>query len=184
MNKSHANIDIKQIVVVVVAIIALAMKLMGSPEGEEQPIPDGDGYGIMLYDIEVIDGDTIKARLETGQKETIRLLGIDAPEKDGPYTEYECYGREATDALDVLLNQNAEEVFFIYDSTQGTHDRYDRILAHVFADDVLVSEYLAREGYVVSYPYGKKSIYAKDIEKGEEEAQNNRVGLWDVCIIG
>jgi|GEM_PF-3336945 len=183
MKENYAKINIKEIIVSVVLLIILAIKLMDAQKDTRGVVPHSDNNSFMLENIEVIDGDTIKARLGTGKRETIRIIGIDAPEKDGPYTEYECYGREASDALAEFLEQNQGEIYFTYDSTQSTHDGYDRILAHVFVGEVLVSEYMAREGYVVSYPYGKKSIYAKDIEQGEREAQNNKVGLWDICVV-
>ena len=43
----------------------------------------------------IVDGDTIHVDLD-GRDTTIRIIGIDTPEKDGPYTDEECFGQEAT----------------------------------------------------------------------------------------
>jgi endonuclease YncB( thermonuclease family) len=61
--------------------------------------PDGDGDGgsstegrVTASVVEVVDGDTIRVDL-SGSATLIRLIGIDAPETDGPFTERECFDR-------------------------------------------------------------------------------------------
>lgn len=56
----------------------------------------------------VIDGDTVVVKTADGAEETVRLLGIDAPEikhKDDPESKDECGGQEAKAALEEFLPQ-------------------------------------------------------------------------------
>src|SRR4051812_9874016 len=43
----------------------------------------------------VVDGDTIKVRLDSGQTITVRLIGMDTPEIHHPTKPVQCFGQEA-----------------------------------------------------------------------------------------
>ena len=47
--------------------------------------------------VSIVDGDTIKVRIG-GKTETVRLIGVDAPETKKPGTPVQCWGVEATKA--------------------------------------------------------------------------------------
>ena len=93
--------------------------------------------GVMVYSSEdismskgvvierVIDGDTFVATLD-GVVESVRLIGIDAPELGT------CYAQKSKDLLESLLF-NKEELWL----TEGSEDRdvYGRLLAYVFDED-------------------------------------------------
>ncbi len=124
----------------------------------------------------VIDGDTIIAETE-GEMQTVRLLGIDTPEVDPQYNPIECYGREATNATkEKLLNQT---VTLENDDTQGTLDKFGRVLAYVFLPDgTNVNQYLITEGFAKEYTYNKPYKYQKEFRIAEKEAQIGQKGLW------
>ena len=47
----------------------------------------------------VVDGDTLKVRLQDGRRKTVRVLGIDTPETKKPDTPIECGGPQASAAM-------------------------------------------------------------------------------------
>jgi len=76
---------------------------------------------------EVVDGDTIRVQVG-GATATVRLIGIDAPERSHPSLGKEYFGDEAAAYLSSLclgktvrMEQGEEET-----------DRYDRLLRYVF----------------------------------------------------
>lgn len=112
----------------------------------------------------IIDGDTFVA--STG--ETIRLIGVDAPERN------DCYSVNAENRLsDLILNK---EITIEYD--KGEKDRYGRTLLYVWVDNVFVNEILAREGYADSKRYTPNIKYAPVFEAAEEAARSEKLGIW------
>ena len=91
--------------------------------------------------VEVVDGDTIRVDLN-GEETPVRLIGIDTPEKDGPYTDEECYGEQATRYTAEALGGRDVELEFDVERT----DRFDRTLAYVWIDDGLFNERILRGG--------------------------------------
>src|SRR4051812_26384574 len=71
----------------------------------------------------VVDGDTLDVRLNDGNRERVRLVGIDAPERG------ECYASEAASAARRLSQSKA--VTLKGDATQATRDQYRRLLAYI-----------------------------------------------------
>ena len=92
----------------------------------------------------IVDGDTIHVDLD-GRDTTIRIIGIDTPEKDGPYTDEECFGQEATRYTERSLAGRDVELEFDVDRT----DRYDRTLAYVWVGNELFDERILEDGYAV-----------------------------------
>ncbi len=95
----------------------------------------------------VIDGDTLIA---DGKK--IRLLGINAPEKGENYYE------ESKNFLeDMVLNKT---IVLEYGSRK--HDKYGRVLAYVFLDNVNINSLLVKKGLANPYyPLGKDLYYTE-----------------------
>jgi micrococcal nuclease len=118
----------------------------------------------------VIDGDTITV----SGIGTVRLLGVDAPEKTGGYRESEPYGDEAARFLRSLLD--GKLVRLEYDGEPK--DRYDRTLAYVFLDDgTLANEAIIRAGLAETYrrfDYWRKPAF----QAAEREARDARRGMW------
>ena len=122
----------------------------------------------------VIDGDTIKI-----DKKKIRLLGIDAPEKDQlckkPWLnisflsfekKYFC-GELATKKLKDLINNK-----FVSCKTIN-RDKYKRYIAECFKDRININSWMVQKGYAVAYRrYSKKFIVQENI------AKKNNSGIW------
>jgi len=114
----------------------------------------------------VTDGDTINL---SGYK--VRLDGIDALESS-QYCEnaygvpYRC-GLAATKFLQTLINNSDVRC-----EGKGT-DRYERILATCFVNQINLNEEMVREGMAVAY----RQYSSRYIEQ-EEAASSNNVGVW------
>jgi micrococcal nuclease len=57
-------------------------------------------------------------------------------------------------------------------------DRFGRLLAYVWIDDLLVNETLVKEGLARAHRYGRNTALAVRLEAAEREARAARRGLW------
>ncbi len=132
--------------------------------------------------VEVIDGDTVTVQLG-GRRAVVRLIGVDAPESRGPYTEPECYAAEATATLQNLLARSGGQV--VLERDRSEIDRYDRLLRYLWAPAgdgwVLLNEELVRQGAAVARRYPPDVKYAERLEAAQREAQAAGAGLWGAC---
>jgi len=114
----------------------------------------------------IVDGDTLYCA--DGTK--VRLIGIDSPERaQGPIA------RQAAAALARLAP--------VGDTVQlepdvRTHDRYGRLLAHVWRGDTLVNEALVAGGWAVRYTVPPNLRYVNRLTSAERRARDGQVGLW------
>jgi Staphylococcal nuclease homologue len=121
------------------------------------PVTDFQTYNIS----KIIDGDTV--RLQGGQ--TLRLLGINTPEKN------ELYYQEAKDFL-IQRTQNRT----VQIETFGV-GKYGRTLAYVFLDGQNVNAEILLQGLATLYYYDKDCYY-QNLKDAEEFARLNERGLW------
>lgn len=128
----------------------------------------------------VVDGDTIN--VDTGDTvEPVRLIGIDTPEVDSPYTDEECYGLEASARATELLD--GQQVYLKSDSSQDNRDVYDRLLRYVVLDDTNINQLLIDEGYAFEYTFREAYYYQDEFKQSERQASDANRGLWaaDTC---
>ncbi|MCE2531902.1 MAG: thermonuclease family protein [Acidimicrobiia bacterium] len=128
----------------------------------------------------VVDGDTVVAVFEGGRTESVRLIGIDTPEKSGGHLPAECFGAEASAFTSLLLPPGTPVLL-----TGGaeTRDVYDRLLAYVHraADGLLVNMALAREGYAAALSIAPNTDYSTHFASAVETARAENLGLWAAC---
>jgi len=111
----------------------------------------------------IMDGDTFDLR--NGDKSTtIRLWGIDAPEKDQPGH------KRALDAMIDLVARKLVRVEVI------DRDKYGRVVGRVYYRKIYVNEEMLRRGCV--WWYKRYAPEAKDLEKAFKFAVENRIGMW------
>lgn len=127
--------------------------------------------------VEVIDGDTMVVDFGN-RRETIRLLGIDTPESVDPNRPRQCFGPEATRRLTAMLESGGE---LRLERDAEPRDRYGRLLAYVFVDDVLVNEVLLGEGFAALAIYEPNTAYRTRLAAAELRARTAVVGLWRAC---
>ena len=76
--------------------------------------------------LRVVDGDTIVVNYQ-GQKEKVRLLGVDTPETVDPRRPVQYYGKEASAFTKKMLAGKIIRLEF----DQNKRDKYNRLLAYV-----------------------------------------------------
>ncbi|MBU7045889.1 MAG: thermonuclease family protein [Theionarchaea archaeon] len=112
----------------------------------------------------VIDGDTI--RLETG--ETVRLIGIDAPELNQPG------GEKSREYLAHLILNKGVTLKKGYED----RDKYNRLLRFVYLGDVCINEEMIRQGYAEARYLSLDEPLRKYYIQLEIEAETAKAGLW------
>lgn len=149
------------------AVIVLLLGLLACPaRGAETGVVE-----------EVVDGDTLRIRV-SGSVEavTVRLIGIDAPERSHPVVGKEFFSDESAAHLaslcrgrTVRMEKDAEET-----------DTYDRLLRYVFLpppDGRLLNEEMLRVGMARSYtrfPFSRTVAFLS----AEGRARKEGRGLW------
>lgn len=120
----------------------------------------------------IVDGDTLEAAVDGGGDETVRLLGVDAPETD----EGAC-GSRAESWLRTRL-PTGTRVALSFDAE--CVDRYDRTLAYVRDDAGFVNAALVAEGQAEACPYEPNTTYTDYLACLEGEASSADAGLWAI----
>ncbi len=116
----------------------------------------------------IIDGDTV----ECDGIGRIRLIGMDTPEAD-----QEPFGAIATEALTALIPPGSDvEV----ERDVEPRDQYDRVLAYVWIDGVMVNWAMVRQGYAVVLTYPPNVRFADWFTAAQQRARTEQAGLWAV----
>ena len=118
--------------------------------------------------LEALDGDSIEVVLSDGSKDEVRLLSIDAPEKGQPL---------ADEARARLHQAIAGQQLRLITGTRE-RDRYDRRLAFVETDGVVVNEHLVEEGLAVVYVLPPTTERVDDLLAAQARAHAAKRGLW------
>ncbi|MGH2539716.1 MAG: thermonuclease family protein [Actinomycetota bacterium] len=126
--------------------------------------------------IEVVDGDTIRVDLD-GSSTPVRLIGIDTPEREGPYTHEECFGEEASRYTAGALGGRAIELEFDVERT----DRFDRTLAYAWLDGELFNERILLDGFALQATFPPNLRYVDRFTEAQRIARASGAGLWHAC---
>jgi len=141
-----------------------------SPSAIVHPLPSRGPFRV----IRVLDGDTLV--LDNG--ETVRLIGVDAPEIHHPEIPVQRFGEEATE----FLRRFAEgfECVLEYEPN-NLRDQYGRLLVYVFVGDRLANAEIIRRGYTYAYtrfPFRRQTEFIAL----EREARERQHGLWHLSL--
>lgn len=108
----------------------------------------------------VVDGDTIQVKIND-ETESVRLIGIDAPEIEGKTKEK---GIESKKYLEKLLEN--KKIRLEPDETQDDRDVYNRLLRYVFLNDgTLVNEKMIEGKMAKEYTFKTKYKYQEEFRK-------------------
>ncbi|TLS38999.1 thermonuclease family protein [Pseudalkalibacillus caeni] len=126
--------------------------------------------------LEVIDGDTLKVKLNN-RVETIRLLLIDTPETKHPSKPVQPFGPEASAYAKEILSGKKVKI----EPGISERDKYGRLLAYVWIEDKMVNKMLLKEGLArVAYIFPPNTKYIDDFQQLQKEAQHKGVGIWSI----
>jgi len=123
--------------------------------------------------VRVADGDTVRVRIDGGREERVRYIGIDTPE----VTSDECFADEAAAFNERLVA--GREVRLELDAEE--RDRYGRLLAYVYAGDLLVNAELLRKGYAQPLTVPPNVRFADRFKRLARDARREGRGLWASC---
>ena len=125
--------------------------------------------------VRIVDGDTIDVRIGA-REESVRFLGVDAPERGRDGKPAEPLYREATAFVERALAGGS--VRLLADPLGDDRDRYDRILRYVvLPDGSTLNEALIREGLgaaLTEWPYGRMDAFVE----AERDARRAGRGMW------
>lgn len=115
-----------------------------------------------------VDGDSIKIN-----KESIRLIGIDAPEfkqkcLDKNYFEYNC-GEISTKFLNNLIK--GKNIICYYEQK----DIYNRYLGICYLNKININQEILKNGMAIIYNPATADKHLKQLEL---EAKTNKIGIW------
>jgi endonuclease YncB( thermonuclease family) len=141
-------------------------------ENELVVVAEGDSGSIVgnAYEVDyVIDGDTVV--LKSG--ESVRLLGVDAPEKG------ECFTDESTDYLKLLISDSLVTLYA--DPINSDTDVYGRLLRYIYVNDENLNLRMVRDGYAQFYDRFDLT-YTLDFQNAEQEAAEASTPIWETCF--
>ncbi|WP_164470826.1 thermonuclease family protein [Vaginisenegalia massiliensis] len=128
--------------------------------------------------VRVVDGDTIKVRLNH-HSFRVRYLMIDTPESKKEGVKVQPFGFESYQRNEELLSQ-AKQIYLKFDYGQRVDD-YQRVLAYVYADQVLVPKQLLLEGLAsVSYIHPPANSFETEFRQAQAKAKASNLGVWSI----
>jgi hypothetical protein len=122
---------------------------------------------------EIVDGDTIRVRLDNGDLDLVRLIGVNSAE------QHECMAEEAANFLAPLQGSPVGLT-----SDKSDRDQFGRLLRYVWWGADSVNEQLVRSGLAVAYRYVPDVAMAEVLEHAQEEAQADGIGMWASSACG
>lgn len=156
----------------------IALAVLGTPWPAQGPTHLLDGRTVADV-VDVVDGDTIT--VEIGHNtETVRLLGIDTPEKLGGPRPAECGGAEATAFTRAVLPSGTNVRL---ERDADARDQYGRVLAYVFRadDDLFVNRALIESGHATATFYEPNTTWRQAFTRAELTARRAAHGFWGTC---
>lgn len=128
--------------------------------------------------VRIVDGDTARF-IYNGEERPVRYLLMDTPESKKRGVPVQPFSLEASE-LNKKLLENANQVYLEFDIGQRT-DHYNRLLAYVWADDILVNEEIIKQGLAIkAYVKAPNTRYLDNIEKAQEYAKANKLNVWSI----
>ncbi|MBP7735473.1 MAG: thermonuclease family protein [Spirochaetes bacterium] len=136
----------------------------------------------------VIDGDTLKI-IYDGKKQSIRLIGIDAPESKKNKKAFKDSRRSAEDINAIVsqgrvakkyvkgLVKKGDRIKIQFDVEK--RDKYRRLLGYVYLPDGrMLNDVIIRNGYASPLTIPPNVKYRKRFLGSYQYARKHRLGLW------
>lgn len=132
------------------------------PSPTEFTFPDGDEAEV----VRIFDGDSFEAEIN-GQVFEVRMLGINAPERD------ECHGNVARERLRELIDDT--ELILVGEG-EDAEDRFGRLLRSVYTADGFVNGIMVAEGHAVALQGGDPQ--ERTLVELSDAAWSAQAGMW------
>ncbi|CAH0345883.1 thermonuclease family protein [Bacillus sp. CECT 9360] len=147
-------------------------------ELNEEESTEAKGKTFPATVVKVVDGDTVKIKMNNGQEETVRLLLIDTPETVHPSKPVQPYGKEASQFAKKLMPAGSQiEV----EPGIGERDKYGRLLAYFYVDGESVNKKLLENGLArVAYVYAPNTKYIDEFREIQDQAREKELGIWSL----
>lgn len=143
----------------------------------QSEIPAGSVEAVFIL---APDGEKMKVRIGA-DFQTVRLIGVDAPEPTKGNDETECYAAESTEFLTGLLT---DQTVYL-ESDAEDKDNKDRLWRYVWANvngvPTLINEYVLAQGMAIAQTEEKNTRYQKQLADAEASAKAEGLGLWGAC---
>jgi len=128
--------------------------------------------------LDVIDGDTLSVMVDD-QAVTVRLLGIDTPEKAGGPRPAECFGAEASAFVEQLVPEGS---LIALTRDVETRDQYGRLLAWVHrADGLFVNLAMVESGHAEPLFFAPNNELEPLFVTAGWRAHREQRGYWQAC---
>jgi len=125
---------------------------------------------------ECVDGDTAKFKMNE-EIIKVRFLAINTPESVHPTVGVEAYGKNASNFTCNKL-ESANKIELEFDPNSDKKDKYDRYLAWIWVDNVLIQDLIISEGLgEVAYLYGDYK-YTELLKDHQSVAESKKIGIW------
>ena len=118
----------------------------------------------------IYDGDTIK--LANGEK--VRYLGIDTPEMNYKAPPAEYFAKDAKAFNQSLVDGKVVRLEF----DAQRRDKYQRLLAYVYLDDIFINKKMIEEGYAKILIIPPNEKYSDEFLKLQRKARQEGKGVW------
>jgi micrococcal nuclease len=124
----------------------------------------------------VYDGDTIQVQLTTGEKEKIRLIGVDAPETGADDKKTRLKALFSKRFAFKFLYKKKVKIEYDWEK----RDKYGRLLAYIWTDDgTFFNEFIIQKGFAAAYTRFKyKTEFKERFLQAEEHAKKRGNGIW------
>lgn len=157
------------VVFLLIVIGVSACSAASDPPSVQEPVPESEGISATLA--HVFDGDSIEVEIE-GRTEEVRLIGVNAPERD------ECFAERARDALIAYLD--GKDVTLV-DGSDSDKDQYGRLLRYVYVGGENINGRMLADGNAVTLQ-GDHRYNEAFVEIGALAADSGD-GMWaaDAC---
>ena len=149
---------------------AVALAAGFPPNGDARPA----WFEIQVTAVRLLDADTFEVRTTAGKRETVQLIGADAPEAP------RCFATQATALARRLILRRVVRISG--DRLQPKRDRQGRLLAYVamLPGGQDLGSRLIREGYALSVR-SARFARAAEYRAVEAKAASSGAGMWSKC---
>ena len=166
----------RHLIALTIAVTLTVTAVSSACTGDEAAV-SRDGANATV--VRVVDGDTVQVDID-GQREKLRLIGIDTPETVKPDTPVQCFGPEASAFTKQLL---PEGTAVRVERDVEARDDYGRLLGYVYrADDGLfVNLEIVAQGYASLLTFPPNVAHVDEFVAAARAAERANLGLWSAC---